>query len=44
MNEGFASGFCGAIEMSAELSKDILSDAFVMVIDPVFKDSQNNDA
>ena len=43
MNEGFASWFGGAIKVSAELSEDILSDVFVMVIDPVFKDSQDDD-
>lgn len=44
VNEGFASRFSGAIEVSTEFFKDILSDLFAMVTGPVLEDSQDNDA
>ncbi len=43
MNKCLASWFCGAIKVSTKLFKDILSDLFVMVIYPVFKNSQDDD-
>ena len=44
VNKSLACWFGGTIKVSTELLKDILSDIFTMVIHPVFKDSQDDNA